>query len=124
MVALENEGRRRGSVVGVRVSPRLMDQCDGGLSPIRPHCLYYVRGPPNRQPHNRSSARFPASTYETWPPESPDCRPALRRPKEVRLMKPAPKGWRYVFCKSFVHHISKKRVFRRNGGYFCFLVRA
>lgn len=38
--------------------------------------------------------------------------------------RPAPRGYRWVFCKSFIHWRSKKPVFRKNGGMFCFLVRA
>jgi hypothetical protein len=36
--------------------------------------------------------------------------------------KPRP-GWRVIFCKSFIHWRSKKRVYRKNGGYFRFYVR-
>jgi hypothetical protein len=36
----------------------------------------------------------------------------------------APPGYRWIFCVSYVHWRSKKRVFRKNGGYFRFLVRA
>ena len=35
--------------------------------------------------------------------------------------KPRP-GGRWVFCKSFVHWRSKKRVYRKNGGYFRFWI--
>lgn len=36
--------------------------------------------------------------------------------------KPPP-GYRWVFCKSFKHWRTGRPVFRRNGGYFRFLVR-
>lgn len=39
-------------------------------------------------------------------------------------MKPAPRGYKRVFCKYFIHWRSKKPVYRKDGGYFCFLVRA
>ena len=38
--------------------------------------------------------------------------------------RPAPRGFRWVYFKSFIHWRSKKRVFRKNGGMFCILVRA
>ena len=38
--------------------------------------------------------------------------------------RPAPPGKRWVFTKTFRHWRSKKLVHRRDGGYFCFLVRA
>ena len=37
--------------------------------------------------------------------------------------RPTPPGFRRVFCKSFIHWRSKKEVFRKNGGWVCFLVR-
>ncbi len=37
--------------------------------------------------------------------------------------RPAPPGYRWVFCTSFVHYITKKRVFRKDGKRFHFLVR-
>lgn len=36
---------------------------------------------------------------------------------------PAPPGYRWVYCLSFVHWRSGKRVFRKDGGYFRFLAR-
>ena len=42
----------------------------------------------------------------------------------VRPRDRPPPGWRYVYCKVFIHWISKKPVRRKNGGYFRFLVRA
>ena len=38
--------------------------------------------------------------------------------------KIAPNGWRWVYTRSFVHWRSKRRVYRKNGGFFRFLVRA
>lgn len=35
----------------------------------------------------------------------------------------APKGYRWVFCKSIKHWRTGKRVFRKNGGCFSFLVK-
>ncbi len=35
-----------------------------------------------------------------------------------------PHGYRKVYCMSFVHYITKKRVYRKDGKPFCFLVRA
>ena len=35
----------------------------------------------------------------------------------------APAGCRWIFCKFFTHWRSKKKVYRKDGGYFCFLVR-
>jgi len=35
----------------------------------------------------------------------------------------APPGFAWVFCKSFRHYRTGKPVFRKNGGYFRFLVR-
>lgn len=35
----------------------------------------------------------------------------------------APPGFSWVFCKSFRHYRTGKQVYRKNGGYFCFLVR-
>ncbi len=37
---------------------------------------------------------------------------------------PPPRGFRWVFCLSYVHWRSKRRVYRKNGGYFRFLIRA
>ena len=37
--------------------------------------------------------------------------------------KPRP-GWRVIFCMSFIHWRSKKRVYRKDGKPFCFFVRA
>lgn len=37
--------------------------------------------------------------------------------------KPAPPGYRWVYCKSFKHWRTGKPVYRRNGGSFAFLVR-
>ena len=34
----------------------------------------------------------------------------------------APPGFSWVFCKSFRHYRTGKQVYRKNGGYFCFLV--
>jgi len=42
----------------------------------------------------------------------------------VPTVKPAPRGYRWVFTPYFIHWRSKKRVYRKNGGMFCFLVRA
>jgi hypothetical protein len=38
--------------------------------------------------------------------------------------KPAPRGFRWVFTPYFIHWRSKKRVYRKNGGMFAFLVKA
>jgi len=38
--------------------------------------------------------------------------------------KPAPRGYRWVFCRYFIHYRTKKPVYRKDGGVFCFLVRA
>lgn len=38
--------------------------------------------------------------------------------------KPAPRGFRWVFCRFYIHWRTKKPVYRKNGGMFCFLVRA
>lgn len=42
--------------------------------------------------------------------------------------KPPERRWRsedgrLVFCTSFVHYITHKRVYRKDGGVFCFRVR-
>lgn len=42
----------------------------------------------------------------------------------TRMRRPAPKGWKWVYTPYFIHYRSKKRVFRKDGGMFCFLVRA
>lgn len=39
------------------------------------------------------------------------------------LRKRPPPGFRWVYTKEFTHWRSKKKVRRKNGGYFCFLVR-
>ena len=36
---------------------------------------------------------------------------------------PAPPGYRWVFCMSFVHYITKEHVHRKDRKPFCFLVR-
>ena len=48
------------------------------------------------------------------------------RPLELvrKHRKPAPRGYKWVFCPYFIHWRSKKRVYRKDGGMFCFLVRA
>lgn len=40
-----------------------------------------------------------------------------------KLRKPPPPGFRWIFIKEFRHWRSKQMVRRKNGGYFCFLVR-
>lgn len=37
--------------------------------------------------------------------------------------KAPPSGYRWIYRKSFRHYITKKDVFRKDGGYFCFLVK-
>lgn len=37
--------------------------------------------------------------------------------------KKPPPGYRWIFCKSFKHWRTKKDVFRKNGGFFRFLVK-
>jgi len=36
---------------------------------------------------------------------------------------PAPPGFRWVFCTSFVHYITGERVYPKQAKCFCFLVR-
>lgn len=38
--------------------------------------------------------------------------------------KPAPKGYRWVFCRSFKHWRTGKPVYRKDGKCFAFLVRS
>ncbi len=38
-------------------------------------------------------------------------------------VKPAPPGWRWVYCDVVIHYITKKPMRRKNGGKFKFLVR-
>lgn len=38
--------------------------------------------------------------------------------------RPAPPGFRWVFCKCFRHYRTGELVYRKNGEYFAFLVRA
>lgn len=42
----------------------------------------------------------------------------------AREFQPAPPGYRWVFCRYYRHYITGKPVYRKNGGYFRFLVRA
>lgn len=37
--------------------------------------------------------------------------------------EPAPPGFRWVYCREFIHYITKRPVRRKNGGWFRFLVR-
>ena len=37
--------------------------------------------------------------------------------------KRTPAGFRWVYCRYFVHYRTGKRVYRKNGGCFTFLVR-
>lgn len=39
-------------------------------------------------------------------------------------MKKAPPGYRWIFCERFKHWRTGQYVYRKNGGVFCFLVRA
>jgi hypothetical protein len=36
--------------------------------------------------------------------------------------KPAPKGFKWVYCRSYVHPKSRKRIYARSGKVFAFLV--
>lgn len=39
-------------------------------------------------------------------------------------VKPAPPGWRWIFCKEVRHWRSGKMMRRKDGGFFRFMVRA
>lgn len=36
---------------------------------------------------------------------------------------PAPRGFKWIFCKCFRHYITKKLVYPKKAEAFCFLVR-
>lgn len=49
--------------------------------------------------------------------------PTIMEIPMIALEYPAPPGFRWVFVRCFRHYISKKLVYRKNGGYFRFLAR-